>query len=140
MQDKWYGDNRDLAKWGVLLHLAGEYKAATILQVAYLRKSEWRALNVDGVPVSIPGQVLGHFRRVQNIKRLKAGPEIEVLDTVFKDRKSYTAGVVKRVGQDHPGRQIIFLDPDTGLEPAGRAGLQHVLASDLKAIWGGAAA
>ncbi|WP_157844579.1 hypothetical protein [Dehalococcoides mccartyi] len=34
MKDKWYGDKRDLVKWGVLLTLAKMFSARRILQVA----------------------------------------------------------------------------------------------------------
>jgi hypothetical protein len=37
MRDKWYVDNRDLVKWGILLRLAERYAAKHILQVLYYR-------------------------------------------------------------------------------------------------------
>ena len=48
MRDKYYTDKRDLIKWGVLLHLAEEYSLQRIIQVAYLRKTEWGRLEIDG--------------------------------------------------------------------------------------------
>ena len=35
MRDKYYADNRDLVKWGVLLTLAEQHAARHILQVMY---------------------------------------------------------------------------------------------------------
>jgi len=40
MRDKWYADNRDLVKWGVLLTLAERHAAKHILQVLYYRPTE----------------------------------------------------------------------------------------------------
>ncbi len=37
MRDKFYGDNRDIVKWGVLPELSERYKCAEILQVLYYR-------------------------------------------------------------------------------------------------------
>ena len=33
MKDEWYGDNRDLVKWGALLELARRFDASCIIQV-----------------------------------------------------------------------------------------------------------
>ena len=41
MQDRWYGDNRDLVKWGTQLELAQKYRVKHILQVLYYRKNDW---------------------------------------------------------------------------------------------------
>lgn len=136
MQDKWYGDKRDLVKWGVLLHLAHSYRAKRILQVAYLQQDlmEYH-LEIDGQKQPVPQSVINHFRNIHNVKNLSHEPRIEVLDLRFKDRRQYKQAIVKNVdaGQ-HPC--IVFLDPDTGLEPqGGRAGLEHVLDSELADIW-----
>jgi hypothetical protein len=37
MRDIWYGDRRDLVKWGVLVELAARHDARHILQVLYPR-------------------------------------------------------------------------------------------------------
>jgi hypothetical protein len=47
MKDEWYGDKRDLVKWGVLLHLAATFKATRILQVPYYGQANgapWRSM------------------------------------------------------------------------------------------------
>jgi hypothetical protein len=49
VKDKWYGDNRDLVKWGVLLLLAKRYAAGRIVQVAYYRP-EAIELTVSSTP------------------------------------------------------------------------------------------
>jgi hypothetical protein len=40
MRTIWFGDRRDLLKWGLLVHLAHEKQLKTIIQVPYLRKDD----------------------------------------------------------------------------------------------------
>ena len=54
MRDRWYGDKRDLVKWGVLLNLATDHGAGKILQITYFRPGEWPPLEIDGKERSIP--------------------------------------------------------------------------------------
>jgi hypothetical protein len=44
MQDQWYGDKRDLVKWGTLLELARKYQVTQILQVLYHRSNTWNPI------------------------------------------------------------------------------------------------
>jgi len=62
MRDKWYADNRDLVKWGVLLTLAERYAATHILQVLYYRPTEWAQLELDGEQAPLPAAVIRHSR------------------------------------------------------------------------------
>jgi hypothetical protein len=48
--------------------------------------------------------------------------------TIFKPLLRRIRSRVQRPG-------IVFLDPDTGLEPAGSTGPQHVLDSEVESIW-----
>jgi predicted methyltransferase len=63
MQDQWYGDKRDLVKWGTLLELAHKYKVNQILQVLYHRSNTWNPIEIDGDFVPIPAEVIQHFSR-----------------------------------------------------------------------------
>jgi len=133
MKDQWYGDARDLVKWGVLLHLAEFYSVKRILQVAYYRPSKWGQLEIDGQQYPIPEPVINHFRNVLNILKLPCEPRIEVLNSPFEDRGQYKQVIINKVAHQHPC--IVFLDPDTGLEPDSRAGFEHVLDSELEYVW-----
>ena len=62
MRNQWYGDKRDLIKWGVLLELARRHGAKHILQVLYYRPSSYGVLEIDGEKCSVPEAVLHHFR------------------------------------------------------------------------------
>ena len=47
MQDTWYGDHRDVVKWGTLVHLARSEEIRTIVQVAFLRCAQHPTLETD---------------------------------------------------------------------------------------------
>jgi hypothetical protein len=137
MRDRWYGDHRDLVKWGTLLELAGRFHAKHILQVLYYRTSQWSQIEVGGTSVDIAPEVIQHFRNVNSIRKLRCSFPIEVLNEEFGDRGNYlqTVTSVIRARAARPG--IVFLDPDTGLEPpSGNYGPTHVLNCELRSIWG----
>jgi hypothetical protein len=133
LRDQWYGDARDLVKWAVLLHLAQSYSVKRILQVAYLRQSNWGRIEVNGDRYPIPQTVIDHFRNIHNILSLPCEPSIEVIDSLFDNRDRYKQAIEDAIARQHPS--IIFLDPDTGLEPKGRPGFEHVLNSEIEYIW-----
>jgi hypothetical protein len=134
VRDKYYTDKRDLIKWGVLLHLAEEYSLQRIIQIAYLRKTEWGRLEIDGKECELPGAVIHHFRNVRNVAGLTDDPVIQVIDSPFSDHDAYLQEILSAVRASHGGSRLIFLDPDTGLEPS-RPNLNHVLSSEIKSIW-----
>jgi len=136
MKDQWYGDKRDLVKWGVLLRLAHLYGASRILQVAYYGESAWGWLEIDGQPKPMDEVVIDHFRNIRNIRKLTAQLRIDVITSPFSDRQRYTQEILREIASSGD-KSIVFLDPDTGLEPQGKAGLKHVRESELLQIWAG---
>jgi hypothetical protein len=141
MRDEWYGDKRDIVKWGTLVTLAGQHQAEKILQVAYRDKDREYELEIDGIKCPVPPCVVRHFRSLGNIQALTPDfpLSIEVFDREFDQdgRHAYTDEVIRVVAAT-PGRGpwVILLDPDTGLEPPGsRPGRKHVLGRELAAIW-----
>jgi hypothetical protein len=141
MQNRWYGDNRDLVKWGTLLELACVYQVKQILQVLYLRRNTWDhnefpQIEVGGEKVDIAKEIIQHFRDVNLIRNLKYRVPVEVLDSVFQDRQSYLQQVVDAIKGRVNTPSIIFLDPDTGLQPqTARPDFTHVLNEELASIW-----
>jgi len=138
MRDKWYGDNRDLIKWGILLELGRSYGSKHILQVLYYRPTVWAKLEVDGKRVSLNFAVIEHFRSASSIKTLRRSPPIETIETVSEDCKNrikYQNIVLDKIRSrvDPPG--IVLLDPDTGLQPKSGAGATHVSEKELAEIW-----
>lgn len=136
MQDRWYGDHRDLIKWGTLLELAARYHAKHILQVLYYRKNTWAQIEVGGTNVDIASEVIQHFRDVNSIRSLGGSLPIEVLNEEFENRGNYLKAVTSAIQARAACPGIVFLDPDTGLEPpSGKYGPTHVLNSELRYIW-----
>ncbi|HXX22404.1 MAG TPA: hypothetical protein VEO19_04570 [Terriglobia bacterium] len=137
MQGLWYGDRRDRVKWGALLYLARIRCVPRIVQVAYYREGADRSLETAEGRVPLPGGVWEHFSSLRQISRLGEATETEitVLDELFDPSKrgDYIGSVVARIrGVKSP--KIVFLDPDTGIEPTtGRP--EHTAKDDLKTIW-----
>lgn len=134
MKDQWYGDNRDLVKWGVLSELARRFDADHILQVLYYRPSKWAEFEIDGELVELPSEVIQHFRTATNISTMESAARLEVLADAFENRDQYLQTVLQRIKEHAPSRGIVFLDPDTGLESRS-PGPEHVLTSEITAIW-----
>jgi len=134
MKDIWYGDNRDLVKWSVLLHLTRKYHLEKIIQIAYYRKSNFKTLEIDGVEHSIPDEIINHFRQVKNIEKLEVEVPIHVFCDIFDNRAAYMEKALNFIKQFQNSNTLIFLDPDTGLEPKNPS-LQHVLECEAKIFY-----
>lgn len=137
MQGLWYGDRRDRVKWGALIHLAKTRAIPSIVQVAYYRDESDRRLETFEGPVPLPEGVWEHFSNLRHIERLAQATSmsIVVLDDVFEPthRLEYIAAVVQKL-KATPRPMIVFLDPDTGIEP-GTADSVHVTKTDLAEVW-----
>lgn len=137
MRAEWYGDKRDLIKWGTLLELARGHKSKHVLQVLYFRPTEWGQLEIDDKAIALPFEVIQHFRQTDSVASIEDRPcEIEVFSEHFHNRRNYLDALIPKIKSRHNFPGIIFLDPDTGLEPQRKAGLEHVLESEVKEIWG----
>jgi len=134
MRNRWYGDNRDLMKWSVLIHLATRYNAKRILQIAYFREDDIEHVEIDDTKIDIPAEVKTHFRNIRKIETLCSQVNISVFDKVFADRNQYIDEAKRFISSFKGERCIVFLDPDTGLEPE-RPSLNHVLDSEVKTLW-----
>ena len=135
MRNKWYSDNRDLIKWSVLLLLARRADADRIIQFAFLNPSDFGQIEIDGEPHEIPSEVLTHFRNLRNVTRLSSHPRISVFDCAFRNRDSYLRAALNYVASFSQERCVVFLDPDTGLEPNGGGDTKHVLENEVLAFW-----
>lgn len=137
MRDEWYSDKRDLVKWGVLFRLAKKYDVKRILQIAYYNKSNFGKIEIEGEEVPIPDEVLAHFRDIRNIGSISTSPKVNVFNTTFEGmaREDYHE-LVKSFILEHDGDvSILFLDPDTGIEPNGKASYKHVLNHEIRTLW-----
>jgi hypothetical protein len=134
MRDTWYADNRDLVKWGVLFRLAQRFESKRVLQIAYYRPSTFGQIEIDGQPDTIPVEVIAHFRNIRAVGSVDSPIRVAVFDPVFEDRRTYLAAVLNLLPAYGGERCVVFLDPDTGLEPT-TPGLEHVLGDKISAIW-----
>ena len=137
MRDQWYGDNRDLAKWSVLVHLARREAVSAILHVAMCRPRPAPAPLVTAHgKVDPPPEVFRHFRDLDDIQRLAVatGLAIEVVKEPFTDRTAYFGRVCDRVGAPRGGSMLVLLDPDVGLAPEIH-GPEHVTSTEVAAAF-----
>jgi hypothetical protein len=136
MRDQWYGDKRDLVKWGALLEIVRQYDAKQILLVLFYRPNPWGKIEVDGQMVNIHDSVIQHFRNVEAIRNLRCPIPIEIVTEKFEDRNKYIESVISAIRKRSERPGIIFLDPDTGLEPcSGKFKHDHVRECELRQIW-----
>lgn len=121
MRERWYSDKRDLVKWATLVHLAKRWGARQILHVAFFKAENLKFKLSDGqVEFALPPEVWKHFRDLNGIRRLGkvAGIPVEVIDKQWpgESREKYFENIVNRLGALQ-SPLILFLDPDTGIEP-----------------------
>lgn len=136
MRDEFYGDKRDLVKWGGLLHLCNKNRIKTVLQVAYYRETKWPQLSFDGSDIDLPAQVTNHFRDMQQIRSLKiSGATIRVIGRGFShaDRSKYQDSLCNLICSMKE-RKVVFLDPDTGLAPR-KCAVEHVSVEEVSEVW-----
>lgn len=134
MKNCWYGDNRDLVKWSVLMHLAKINSASRILQIAYFQEHSFPKVEIDKEERDIPEEIQTHFRDVRNIHELSSPIKVNVFSKVIADRKQYILEAKEFIALYPEDRCIVFLDPDTGLEPT-RPNLKHVLNKEANEFW-----
>ena len=148
MRDIWYADKRDLIKWTTLYHLAHIFKGSLILQIAFYRKEkQFGKVIIDGQEKEIPKEVISHFRDIHKIRDIKFQVPVKIFDQSFeykkeevKHRHNYLLSAIELLGSYRKEKLIVFLDPDTGLQPEQtksktRPKLEHVLEEEVKKIW-----
>jgi len=139
MRTQWYGDKRDLVKWGTLIHLCKTEGIETIIQVPFLREQEFsHELVVETEAVPFPKAVWDHFRDLKHIALLgsRSGLTIEVFPLAFNHshRGVYIAELCARISRMNAEPKVVFLDPDTGLEPR-KASANHVTIDEIETVW-----
>jgi len=137
VKDTWYGDDRDLVKWGTLVHLAHREKIRQVVQVAFLRKGERPPLKTSQGEVAIDDEVWAHFRDVESVERLgpRTGLHINVISQSFDPahRQDYMSQVVDCLRNIRENK-VVLLDPDTGIAPQ-TARPEHVRADEIRHVW-----
>ena len=139
MLELWFADQRDLIKWGVLVKLARDKELSSIVQVPYLRKKGPPHFCFDNERVQVAREVWHFFRHIKSVERLgkKLGVTVKVIDEEFsptaEGRKAYLDCIDRHL-QACKRPLVLFLDPDTGLEPT-KATVKHATKSEIKRAW-----
>jgi hypothetical protein len=89
---------------------------------------------LDEEEMEIPEEVESHFRDVKNIEGLSSGINVNVFSKVIADRKQYLIEAKEFISLYAKDRCVVFLDPDTGLEPT-KPSLKHVLNNEANEFW-----
>ncbi|MCU0612473.1 MAG: hypothetical protein MUE60_11875 [Candidatus Eisenbacteria bacterium] len=142
MRHEWYGDNRDLLKWATLVRLARENGAA-VLWIWLLTDNETRFEFAEPDGADFPEEVIEHFRDLDDIDRLaaRAGIEISHYRRPYQgDSIAWFDDVIAGVRawfRSSPDPIILFLDPDTGLEPeSGSTRAKHIRPGRIAELFG----
>lgn len=115
--------------------IANTYSAIHILQIAYFQEHIFPKIELDHEEKEIPEEVLKHFRDIKNIEAFSTPIKVSVFDNVITDRKRYLLEAKKFISSYSKERCVVFLDPDTGLEPTNNPSLKHVLNEEAKEYW-----
>src|SRR5437879_4521872 len=92
MRDWWYGDKRDVVKWGTIYVLARKHLIRNVLQVALYRRDRPNYhLTIDGKTEPLPVEVIRHFRDIDHIQRLAETlkMKIDIDKDVFQWRREF---------------------------------------------------
>ncbi len=102
--------------------------------MAYYRETNFPQIVIDDKSYPIPPEVRFHFRNIHRIKELDGIVKVDVLGVVLDDRENYLIETIRFISGFPSETCIVFLDPDTGLEP-NNANLNHVLEREAREIW-----
>ncbi len=136
MRARWYGDKRDIVKWGAVVVLAQERSIRAVLQVAFCRPDR---LSIDETAKDLPDEVMKHFRDLDDIHRLeeKAGLRIEIHKDDFSPRtgrRAYLEKLATKI-KEFEEPVIVLLDPDTGIAPNPKNyGYEHVTPREIQTV------
>lgn len=130
MQQKFYGDHRDLLKWTVVGRLLEEHAIPRLVYVPYFPENEDHGRVLEAV--------WNHFRSHDDLEKLvgELGAELIEVDATFssRERKPYLEAARRTVESASPPR-LVLLDPDTGLQPK-TAKATHCTIDEVQTIWG----
>jgi hypothetical protein len=138
MRDKWYADNRDLLKWATLTHIAHTQNMQTIVQVPYWQPDNFRPhFDFRGEHLPVSDEVWGFFRNIHHITGLspQTAVSIDVIAAQFypNQRENYIAEVYAQI-EVSSRPLLLFLDPDTGLQPE-KCSPKHTSVEEIEKFW-----
>jgi hypothetical protein len=132
MRLRWVGDSRDYVKWDCVYENS---EGRLVFYVPMLRS------DVDAVCKH--AEVQRHFDKRKSLDQFHDlfPDRFEVFvfprsEYSTKIASEYFSSVVIRLRElQRKGRVLVFLDPDTGVEPTSGASDEHVRGNDLRTVW-----
>ncbi len=137
MRERWFGDDRDLVKWSSLIHAGRQHGVSRILQVAYIRADEKPVVSVADKQTAVDATVWSFFRDLRRVRELgfATGIPIDIISDAFDPRlRTDYESIVVRAIRAQLGTLLLYLDPDTGLQPR-RANGCHVSRDEVQKYW-----
>ena len=145
MRDKWYGDNRDVVKWGAICAVARQRSIFNVLQIALYRpdKPDYK-LNIGETIIPLPEKVVQHFRNIDHIQRLAACVKLKIdiykdlfqWNSQFRTKKDFRKDYFNRLSlgiKQYSKPVIVFFDPDTGIAPK-NCEYEHVTDKEIQKV------
>jgi len=147
MKNEWYADDKDVLKWGALLHLAAQHSLNHLFYVATFRGTwpQAPAMHVNGQPVALPTAAWNHFRTIKGVGGLTAVAQLQstIIDRPFAwhngfpnsaaAREDYFVSAAQMIAQ-HATPALVFVDPDNGIAPENPT-WEHVLPAELTTLF-----
>jgi hypothetical protein len=131
MQLRWVGDSRDYVKWDCVFENS---EGRSVFYVPMLRS------NVDSICKH--SEVQRHFDQRKDLDQFEElfpgcfhlfSPQEEYSTKIAEE---YFRSVIDRLKElQRKQKVLVFIDPDTGIEPRGGAKNEHLRCRDLHAVW-----
>ena len=143
MQDRWFGDNRDLVKWGAVSYLSNQYPQHTVCPILYYTIPRGQGNdNLELTHSNGTSQKIGFSQYILNIfpkncflyySQLSKGIKLS-WPLLALNSKNYLQDIINYM-KNISSPCIVFLDPDTGIEPSNGGNNKHAREAHIKHIW-----
>ena len=142
---KWYGDEKDIAKWATSMEIVSLEDIGRIVQVAMWTDQphqDYPDLNHGLVRAANDADfvacVTDHFRELNGVKSLADDFGIEIVvwpeQFIHAGRGDYFNRVHDAI-RESTSRTLWLFDPDNGIEPAGGATNKHISLQELADVY-----
>ena len=135
MKEIFYGDARDLVKWGGALRLAELYGLRTIFQVPYLPASDDRpSIAIEGHGSSrLTDPLWQHFRDVTSAESLDQGKIHVFRENLHPRQRTAYIDQAMNAMTNLPRPLLLLLDPDIGM--AQKSDPEHTGEDEVGRFW-----
>jgi hypothetical protein len=128
MRLRWVGDSRDYVKWDCVFEKAD---GRLVFYVPMLRTKVDRDCR--------HAKVQEHFDKRKNLRQFEElfPGRFIVFDTEYSKEfaDKYFHSVTEKLKEPRSRGVLVFIDPDTGIEPKSGANNEHLRIKDLRLVW-----